>query len=65
MLHDWLIYNCWWAPKKISDKQGILKKIQPKHLQCQMAISPITLTPTTFEIFNWKKEIFILIKSDD
>ena len=30
-----------------------------------MAISPITLTPTTFEIFNWKKEIFILIKSDD
>ena len=53
------------GPKKISDKQGILKKIQPKHLQCQMAISPITLTPTTFEIFNWKKEIFILIKSDD
>ena len=32
MLHDWLIYNCWWAPKKINDKQEILKKIPPKNL---------------------------------
>lgn len=57
MLHDWLIYNCWWAPKKINDKQEILKKIPPKSLVSDGNI--------TFEIFNWKKEIFILIKSDD